>query len=155
MYLRGCNRSACHRSLFLEILLASNGGTLSHRFLGKVGQLSIHHNFYIIVDEILTSPNAIIISLRKALQSTATFFARSLLVSHWIGGALAIHKRRSASSQSTSDVLRRHGRIVRLHGHRKYGGWIVFLWHFGALQIKFDFVPTLVYTNIVWTHLET
>ena len=40
--------------LFLELLLASNGSTLSIRFLERLGQLSTHHGFYIIVDEILT-----------------------------------------------------------------------------------------------------
>ena len=40
--------------LFLELLLASNGSVLSDRFLEKLGNLSIHHGFGIIVDEILT-----------------------------------------------------------------------------------------------------
>ena len=40
--------------LFLELLLASNGCTLSNRFLKRVGLLSKHHDFHIIVDEILT-----------------------------------------------------------------------------------------------------
>ena len=40
--------------LFLELLLASNGCILSDRFLHKLGLLSSHHGFRIIVDEILT-----------------------------------------------------------------------------------------------------
>ena len=40
--------------LFMELLLASNGCVLSDRFLDKVGRLSRHHTFGIIVDEILT-----------------------------------------------------------------------------------------------------
>ena len=40
--------------LFLELMLASNGCTLSDRFLSCLGKLSMHHSFGIIVDEILT-----------------------------------------------------------------------------------------------------
>ena len=40
--------------LFLELLLASNGCLLSDHFLEKVALLSRHHEFGIIVDEILT-----------------------------------------------------------------------------------------------------
>ena len=41
-------------ALFLELLLASNGSTLSDHFLECLASLSKHHDFGIIVDEILT-----------------------------------------------------------------------------------------------------
>ena len=40
--------------LFLEIMLSGNGAELSDRVLERLGQLSRHHNFSIVVDEILT-----------------------------------------------------------------------------------------------------
>ena len=40
--------------LFLEIMLSGNGAELSDRVLERLGQLSAHHDFGIVVDEILT-----------------------------------------------------------------------------------------------------
>jgi 4-aminobutyrate aminotransferase-like enzyme len=42
------------RALVMELILASNGGELSNRFLKNIGTLARHHEFSIIVDEILT-----------------------------------------------------------------------------------------------------
>jgi len=42
------------RALVMELILASNGGELSDRFLKNIGTLAKHHEFSIIVDEILT-----------------------------------------------------------------------------------------------------
>ena len=42
------------RALFLEMILAGNGGILRNEALLALGELARHHNFNIIVDEIMT-----------------------------------------------------------------------------------------------------
>ena len=42
------------RGMFLELVLASNGSTLSDRYLTKLGLLAKHHSFHFVIDEILT-----------------------------------------------------------------------------------------------------
>jgi Aminotransferase class-III len=41
-------------AILLELILASNGAILSHRALVLLGELAAKHNFYFIVDEIMT-----------------------------------------------------------------------------------------------------
>lgn len=42
------------RGMFLELVLASNGTTLSNRYLKKLGELAKHHSFHFVIDEIMT-----------------------------------------------------------------------------------------------------
>ena len=42
------------RGMFLELVLASNGTTLSDRYLKKLGLLAKHHSFHFVIDEIMT-----------------------------------------------------------------------------------------------------
>lgn len=46
------------KALLMEILLAANGGELSNRFLIALAKLAKHHEFCIIVDEIMTGGRA-------------------------------------------------------------------------------------------------
>ena len=60
--------------LFLELLLASNGCILSNQYLEKVAQLSRHHGFGIIVDEILTGARTS--SMLLTMETPKSFLER-------------------------------------------------------------------------------
>jgi len=47
-------RRVPYKALFLELMMAGNGGILSHRALMAIGRLATFHNLCVIVDEIMT-----------------------------------------------------------------------------------------------------
>jgi len=71
--------------LMLELILVATGATLSTSFLNKLAQLSIHHNFYFIVDEIITSARTG--TLLYTQQMPTTFVDRVLYIAlgKWLG----------------------------------------------------------------------
>ena len=47
-------RSMPYKALFMELVLAGNGATLSNRALVAIGKLAVHHEICVVVDEIMT-----------------------------------------------------------------------------------------------------
>ena len=80
------------KALFLELMLAGNGASLSRRTLEKLAELSIHHDFTFIVDEIMTGGRTG--TLLYAQQQPTKFLER---VSHvtmgkWTGVGLLLKR---------------------------------------------------------------
>ena len=96
-------------TLFLELLLASNGSVLSDRCLSRIGMLAAHHNFSIIVDEILTGGR---ISSMLMTMSKPLFFVEQvayITMGKWFGCGLVL----SSKKQDIIVSEKQHNLVVR------------------------------------------
>ena len=67
------------KAIFLELVLAGNGSSLSDRFLSYLATLARHHHLNIVVDEVLTAARASSTSMLLTLDKPNSFIQR---VSH-------------------------------------------------------------------------
>ena len=80
-----------YKAIFLELILAGNGASLSHAFLKKLGAIARHHKFHLIVDEIMTGGRT-----GKMLHTHLLPHEFQKVVSHitmgkWIGIGIVLH----------------------------------------------------------------
>ena len=88
------------KALLMELLLAGNGGTLSDRALTRIGMLAEHHNFCVVLDEIMTAGRTG--TMLMLLQKPEPFkkAVRYVTMGKWMGSGLVL-----VSGEEAKDLL--------------------------------------------------
>ena len=112
------------KGLFLELVLASNGCSLSDRFLKKLGLLAKHHDFRIIVDEIMTGARYGTMLLTSTKPMEFIEMVSFITLGKWMGvGMVIAHEKQQEIMASNIAGMPKRGMSTFLVCEEAFALW--------------------------------
>ena len=125
----------------MELVLASNGCSLSDRFLRKLGLLAKHHDFRIIVDEIMTGARYGVMLLTEKKPTEFLNMVAFITLGKWMGvGMVIAHEKQQEIMASYIAGMPKRGMSTFLVCEEAFALWKMAVQNLPLTESRHDLV---------------